>query len=60
MIYWGNLRERGQFEDPGVDRNIILKYSFRSGMWVMDWIELVQDRNGWRTLVNAVINLRVP
>jgi hypothetical protein len=24
----------------------------------MDWIELAQDRNQWRTLVNTVMNLR--
>jgi len=30
------------------------------GCGYMDWIGLAQDRDGWRRLVSAVMNLRVP
>jgi len=30
------------------------------GCGYMDWIGLAQDRESWRTLVSAVMNLRVP
>jgi hypothetical protein len=30
------------------------------GCWSMDWIQLTQDRDTWRGLVNAIMNLRFP
>ena len=30
------------------------------GCWYVDWIGLVQDWDRWRTLVSAVMNIRVP
>jgi hypothetical protein len=58
-FWWGDMREGDDLGDPGLGGRIILKWIFKK--WVgMDWIELVQDRDRWWAVVNAVVNLRVP
>jgi hypothetical protein len=38
-----------------------IKMDLREIEWVgTDWIHVAQDRDQWRTLVNTVLNLRVP
>ena len=50
-FWWRNLRERDNLEDPGVDGRIILR---GNEIWGMNWIDLAQDRDRWRVLVNSV------
>ena len=47
-------------EHPGLDGRIILKWISKKWDGGVDWIELAQGRDRWRTLVNAVMNLWVP
>ena len=52
---WGNLRERNNLEDPGVDGRIIFRRKWDRDM---DWIDLAQDRKRWMAIIKAVMNLR--
>jgi len=61
-VFWrGNLAERYYWGHPDVDGRIILRWIFSKwdvGVWTgLSWI---RDRDRWRALVNAVMNVRVP
>ena len=47
-------RPRGRWED---NIKMDLQEARSEGM---DWINLTQDRDRWRALVNAVMNIRFP
>jgi len=57
---WENRREGDHWGDLGVDGWIILEDLQEVGCGYMDWIGLAEDRDRWRRLVSAVMNLRVP
>jgi len=56
--WWGNRRPLGRPRRRWVD-NIRTDLQ-EVGCAYMDWIGLAQDRDRWRKLVSAVMNLRVP
>jgi hypothetical protein len=58
--YWWESRNKGDhWEDQDVGGCTILKWI--SERWDgTDLIDLAQDRDQWRALVRAVMNLRVP
>jgi hypothetical protein len=53
-------KEIYHWEDQDVGGWIILTYLREIGWGDMDWIDLAQDRDQWKALVNTVMNLQVP
>jgi hypothetical protein len=52
--WWESQKERRRWVD---NIKMDLTEIGRNGV---DWIDMAQDRDQWRALVNTVLNLRVP
>jgi len=59
-IWWGNLRGRDLMEGPRRRLEDNIKMDLQEVRRGMDWIDLAQDSDSWRALVNAVINFLFP
>jgi hypothetical protein len=55
-FWWESRKERDHWEDQGVGGKMDLR---EIGLGGLDWIRLAQDRDRWRAVVSAVMNLRV-
>jgi hypothetical protein len=47
-------------KDQSVDGRIMLKWTFKNSDGRIDWIDLAQDWDRWRAIVNTMMNLQVP
>jgi hypothetical protein len=60
-ILVGKSEGKRPLRRPKRRREDNIKTDLKEIGWVgMDWIDLTQDRDRWRALVNTVTNLRVP
>jgi hypothetical protein len=59
-FWWLKLREKDHVADIGLDGRIILRCIFTDlGCGGIDSIDLAQNRDGWRALVNTLMSIRV-
>jgi hypothetical protein len=56
--WWESQKERDHWEDHWVDN---IKMGLRELGWdSVHWIDMAQDRDKWKAVLNTVLNLRVP
>jgi hypothetical protein len=59
-FWWESPKERQHLEDQGVGGKMGSEWVLERLAWGgVDWIRLAQDRDRWRAVVSAVMNLRV-
>jgi hypothetical protein len=56
----GKPDKRRLLEKPRRRGEDNIKMDLREVGWGVDWIDLAQDRDGWRAFVYTVMNVRVP
>ena len=55
----GNPEGRRPLGRPSYKWEDEIKMDFQEVGWGTDWIDMAQDRDKWRALVNAVMNILV-
>jgi hypothetical protein len=58
--WWETQKVRDHWEDQDVSGWTILTWILEIGCDGMNWIDVAQDRDQWRTFMNTVMNLWVP
>jgi hypothetical protein len=59
-FWWESPKERYHWEDQGVGEKMGSEWILGRLAWgCVDWILLAQDRDRWRAVVSAVMNLLV-
>jgi hypothetical protein len=58
--WWESQKERDHWEGQDIGGWTISMDLREIGWDGLDWLDMAQDRDQWRDLVNTVLNLRVP